>query len=184
VSRLAGFLRLSAAVFAIRNRCCTDKICLRRTKAARATVRVDAGAKIAASKIPPEHREAVRLVTSTPRLQEPHPPYVFPMSPITVSSFLGRADVTQAPVFCLGVIVFFTSLGAAMKAIAGPFGVVVLGSSPWVNEFASLVFVAFSLSLLGRFEMTLPSRMLIGVDPVSRCGPGSLAVPPEASWSL
>ncbi len=66
-------------------------------------------------------------------------PCVFPMIPITVSFFLNQAaqgrrgSLAQAFVFCLGIVVLFTSLGAVTKAIARPFGVVVLGSSPWVN---------------------------------------------------
>lgn len=98
------------------------------------------------------------------------------MIPITVSFFLNqgtqgrRGSLTQALVFCLGIVVLFTSLGAATKAIAGPFGVVVLGSSPWVNGFVSLVFVVFGLSLLGAYELTLPSGMLTSLDRVSRGG--------------
>ena len=41
----------------------------------------------------------------------------------------------QALVFCLGIIVLFSALGFAVTAIAGPFGVVQLGSNPWVNAF-------------------------------------------------
>ena len=50
--------------------------------------------------------------------------------------------------------------GLLTKAIAGPFGVVQLGSSPWVNGFIALVFIVFGLSLLGAFELTLPSGLL------------------------
>jgi thiol:disulfide interchange protein DsbD len=98
------------------------------------------------------------------------------MIPITVSFFLNQAaqrrrgNLAQAFVFCLGIVVLFTSLGAATKAIAGPFGVVVLGSSPWVNGFVASVFVVFGLSLLGAYELTLPSGMLTSLDRVSRGG--------------
>ncbi|HBY62710.1 MAG TPA: hypothetical protein DEH78_23045, partial [Solibacterales bacterium] len=54
----------------------------------------------------------------------------------------------------------FTALGAATTAILGPFGVVQIGSNPWVNGFITVVFVAFALSLLGAFEITLPSGLL------------------------
>ena len=46
----------------------------------------------------------------------------------------------QALVFCVGIVVLFTSMGFLVTAIAGPFGVVQLGSSPWVNGFIALVF--------------------------------------------
>ncbi len=103
-------------------------------------------------------------------------PCVFPMIPITVSYFLNREDkrqgggLTQAVVFCLGIIVLFTGLGLLAKAIAGPFGVVQLGSNPWVNGFIALVFVVFGLSLLGAFELTLPSGLLTSMDAASRRG--------------
>ena len=108
-------------------------------------------------------------------------PCVFPMIPITVSFFLnqGRANESgtssgtgwkQATVFCLGIIVLFTGLGFLVTAITGPFGVVQLGSSPWVNGFIALVFLIFGLSLLGAFELRLPSTLLTRLDRASQGG--------------
>ena len=89
-------------------------------------------------------------------------PCVFPMIPITMSYFLNRQGtrreaILHAVVFCLGIIVLFSGLGLLTTAILGPFGVVQLGSNPWVNGFIALVFLAFGLSLLGAFEITIPS---------------------------
>jgi len=104
-------------------------------------------------------------------------PCVFPMIPITVSFFLGqdtgggrRGALAQASVFCLGIVVLFTGLGFLVTAVAGPFGVVQLGSSPWVNGFISLVFFVFGLSLLGAFELTLPSGILTKLNTASQAG--------------
>ena len=104
-------------------------------------------------------------------------PCVFPMIPITVSFFLNQGSdaargsaLRQAITFCLGIVVMFTSLGLLMKAIAGPFGVVLLGANPWVNAFIALVFAVFALSLLGAFELTLPSGLLTRLDQASRGG--------------
>ena len=105
-------------------------------------------------------------------------PCVFPMVPITVSFFLNqssgtegkRGGLAQAVVFCLGIIVLFTALGFLVTAIAGPFGVVQLGSSPWVNGFIALVFLVFGLSLLGAFELTLPSGLLTRLNTASQAG--------------
>ncbi len=103
-------------------------------------------------------------------------PCVFPMIPFTVSYFLKRQSSTrregvmQALVFCIGIVVLFTGLGLLTKAIAGPFGVVQLGSSPWVNGFIAVVFVVFGLSLLGAFELTLPSGLLTKLDQASQRG--------------
>jgi len=63
--------------------------------------------------------------------------------------------VMQAAVFCLGIIVLFSGLGLAMRLLLGPFGIVALGSSPWVNGFITILFIAFAMSLLGAFEIPL-----------------------------
>ncbi|HEX4229260.1 MAG TPA: cytochrome c biogenesis protein CcdA [Bryobacteraceae bacterium] len=107
-------------------------------------------------------------------------PCVFPMIPITVSFFLNQQQAgpeqtkrngwMQALVFCFGIIVLFTGLGFLVTAIAGPFGVVQLGSSPWVNGFIALVFFVFGLSLLGAFELRLPTDLLTRLDRASQAG--------------
>ena len=98
-------------------------------------------------------------------------PCVFPMIPITMSYFLNkRAVVFQAAVFCIGIIVLFSGIGLLTTTLLGPFGVVRLGSSPWVNGFISIVFLVFGLSLLGAFEITLPSSMLTKLDSASQRG--------------
>jgi thiol:disulfide interchange protein DsbD len=103
-------------------------------------------------------------------------PCVFPMIPITVSFFLGQGGTgeqkksawMQALVFCLGIIVLFSGMGVLVTAIAGPFGVVQLGSSPWVNGFIAAVFLIFGLSLLGAFELRLPSGLLTKLNSASQ----------------
>jgi thiol:disulfide interchange protein len=73
-------------------------------------------------------------------------------------------------VFCIGIVVLFTGLGFLVTALTGPFGVVQLGSSPWVNGFIALVFFIFGLSLLGAFELRLPSGLLTRLDSASQGG--------------
>lgn len=93
-------------------------------------------------------------------------PCVFPMIPITMSYFLNRQSggkrdgIVQAVVFCLGIIVLFSGMGLAITAALGPFGIVQLGSNPWVNGFITALFITFGLSLLGAFEITIPSSVL------------------------
>ena len=98
-------------------------------------------------------------------------PCVFPMIPITVSFFLGqRGGILQAVVFSLGIIVLFCALGLGVTAAVGPFGAAQLASNPWVNGFIAAVFCAFALSLLGAFEITVPSGLLTKLDRSSRRG--------------
>lgn len=103
-------------------------------------------------------------------------PCVFPMIPITMSYFLNqqsgekRDGVMQATVFCLGIIVLFSSLGLLATLLLGPVGVKQLGSSPWVNGFITLLFIAFGLSLLGAFEIAIPSSILTRLNQSSGKG--------------
>jgi thiol:disulfide interchange protein DsbD len=97
-------------------------------------------------------------------------PCVFPMIPITMSYFMStqsgekKASVTQATVFVVGVIALFTGLGAAVSVILGPFGMQTLGSNVWVNLLIALVFFAFAASLLGAFEITMPSSAVTSLN--------------------
>ncbi len=103
-------------------------------------------------------------------------PCVFPMIPITMSYFLNRPSgsrsesVTQAAIFCIGIIVLFSGLGLLATAALGPFGIVQIGSNVWVNGFIAAIFLAFGLSLLGAFEITIPSSVLTRLDRVSQKG--------------
>jgi thiol:disulfide interchange protein len=98
-------------------------------------------------------------------------PCVFPMIPITMSYFVGqRGGLAQAVTFCLGIIVLFTSLGIVTTLALGPAGVVQLGSNPWVNGFIALIFFVFGLSLLGAFEITIPSSVLTRMNAASNSG--------------
>jgi thiol:disulfide interchange protein DsbD len=98
-------------------------------------------------------------------------PCVFPMIPITMSYFAGqRGGLSQAVTFCLGIVVLFTGLGLIATLALGPAGIVRLGGDPWVNGFIALVFFAFGLSLLGAFEITIPSSVLTRLNTASGQG--------------
>ncbi len=103
-------------------------------------------------------------------------PCVFPMIPITMSFFLNQENVTrrqslmQAGLFCLGIVVLFTGLGLLTTSLLGPFGVVQLGSNPWVNGLICVIFLIFGLSLLGAFEITIPSFILTKLNTASQNG--------------
>jgi thiol:disulfide interchange protein len=98
-------------------------------------------------------------------------PCVFPMIPITMSYFIGqRGGLRQATTFCLGIIVFFSSLGLILTLALGPAAVVQLGSNAWVNGFIALIFFVFGLSLLGAFEITIPSGLLTKLNAASGQG--------------
>lgn len=192
----SGSVDLTAQV---RYQACDDKFCLlpvRRT--ASANLRMDPGAKAAALTIPAGYTEfqAAAPAAAAPARTKPvsapqqgtlqfvlvalsfgflaiFTPCVFPMIPITMSYFLGSQTgnrVVQALIFCLGVIVLFTGLGAGVTALVGPFGLTRLGGNPWVNLFIAAIFLVFGLSLLGAFELTVPSGVLTKVTEASNRG--------------
>ena len=98
-------------------------------------------------------------------------PCVFPMIPITMSYFVGqKGGFAQAFTFCLGIVVLFTGLGLLATIFLGPAGVNHVGASVWVNGFISIIFFVFGLSLLGAFEITIPSGILTKLNQASGQG--------------
>jgi thiol:disulfide interchange protein DsbD len=181
----------------VRYQMCNDRLCLPPVKRrAAATLTIDAGAKAAAAQIPADYAEVGPRTAPSPTkapaesqdfgfflltafgfgLAAIFTPCVFPMIPITMSYFLNRPSgsrresIVQAAIFCMGIIVLFSGLGLAATAALGPFGIVQLGSNPWVNGFIAAIFLAFGLSLLGAFEITIPSPVLTRLDRVSQKG--------------
>jgi len=184
----AGATQISAEV---RYQTCNDKVCIPpRRRIANATFTIDPSAHAASPAIPAGFIESSArkpAAPSTPAAQDTQSlgafllvafgvglaaiftPCVFPMIPITMSFFLNRQGTRReglfhAALFCLGIVVLFSGLGLLTTAILGPFGVVQLGSNPWVNGFIALVFLLFGLSLLGAFEITIPSALLTRLD--------------------
>ncbi|MGO9096209.1 MAG: protein-disulfide reductase DsbD family protein [Bryobacteraceae bacterium] len=188
-----GPLELAATV---RFQTCNDKMCLPpRRVAVTAAVTLDASAKTPAPPVAegytlfqpaaPGARPAAAssqgllmfmLVAFGIGLAALFTPCCFPMIPIVLSFFLNKPagsrarSVGDAALFWLGIMVLFTLLGLAATAVLGPFGVVQLGSNVWVNAFLALVFLAFALSLLGAFEMRLPSGLLTRLNRASQGG--------------
>ncbi len=193
----AGAAELSVTA---RYQTCNDKVCIppvRRTATAMLTV--DSSAPAVSPAIPANYAEArpggaPNAITETsggPQNQSwwafllvafgfglatIFTPCVFPMIPITMSYFLNqksgsrRDSIAQAVVFCLGIVVLFSGLGLLLTAIMGPFGIVQLGANPWVNGFIAALFIAFGLSLLGAFEITIPSSVLTRLNQTSGKG--------------
>ncbi|MBM3759459.1 MAG: DUF255 domain-containing protein [Acidobacteria bacterium] len=103
-------------------------------------------------------------------------PCVFPMIPITMSFFLTKQGASKgrilfdAVTFCLGIVVLFTGIGFALTAALGTAGVTSIGSNVYVNSFICLIFFALALSLLGAYEITLPSGLLTKLNSASEGG--------------
>jgi thiol:disulfide interchange protein len=200
-SAAAGDLQVVAQA---RYQACSGTLCLRtKTKTASVALRADPGARAAAPAIPAGYAvvsiaaSAAAAATAAPTkmggagqsedlgrflllafgfgLAAIFTPCVFPMIPFVMSDFLNRKNALgQAALFCGGIIVSFTALGLALTAALGPFGVVQLGSNPWVNAFIFSIFVVFGFSMLGAFEIMLPSGLVNKANEASQGGGGSI----------
>ncbi len=179
--------------FVPRYQTCSGTSCIPpRTRQVSATLNIVAGTAVAAINIPSGYIEAkasaAKPVNSSGTTDEVSlaaflaaafgfglaaifTPCVFPMIPITMSYFIGqRGGLKLATVFCLGIIVLFSALGLILTLALGPAAVVQLGSNAWVNGFIALIFFAFGLSLLGAFEITIPSGVLTKLNAASGQG--------------
>jgi thiol:disulfide interchange protein DsbD len=92
-------------------------------------------------------------------------PCVFPMIPVTVSIFLKRGEakavgasgprpLTMALVYCGTIVAVLTAGGIALVSVLATI------SQHWAtNLFLTFIFVFFALSLLGMYEIQLPSSL-------------------------
>jgi thiol:disulfide interchange protein len=95
-------------------------------------------------------------------------PCVWPMVPITVNFFIkqgqgasGRKKATGlAFIYCLSIIGVFTSVGVLFSFFFSASSLQNLANNPWLNLFVAGLFVVFGLSLLGLFDLRLPSFLL------------------------
>ncbi len=108
-------------------------------------------------------------------------PCVFPMIPLTISYFTRHSNarseaVRMASTFGIAIIVTFTGLGVLMALLMGAAGAQSIAANPWVNLFIAAVLVIFALSLLGLFELRLPSGLLNFFDRQGQSKSGYLGV--------
>ncbi|MFC3879948.1 cytochrome c biogenesis protein CcdA [Algoriphagus namhaensis] len=96
-------------------------------------------------------------------------PCVFPMIPMTVSFFTGRASskaagIRNAFIYGFSIIGIYTVAGTAVSAIQGPEFANWLATHWLPNLFFFGIFIFFALAFLGMFEITLPSGLVNKVD--------------------
>lgn len=88
-------------------------------------------------------------------------PCVYPMIAVTVSVFGARQSTSRvhgallSAVFVLGMATFFTPLGVLSASTGIAFGSAL--ANPWVIVALALFFVVMALSMLGLFDISLPS---------------------------
>jgi thiol:disulfide interchange protein len=95
-------------------------------------------------------------------------PCVWPMVPITVNFFVKQGQGAGGPkkatglaiTYCLSIIGIFTAVGVFFSFFFSASSLQTLANNPWLNLAVAGLFVAFGLSLLGLFELRLPSFLL------------------------
>lgn len=91
-------------------------------------------------------------------------PCVFPMIPMTVTFFTGKANKGHALIFGVSVIVIYTLAGGLVAPLMGPETANQL-STEWIpNLIFFLVFIVFGLSFLGLFDITVPGTLINRMD--------------------
>jgi thiol:disulfide interchange protein len=96
-------------------------------------------------------------------------PCVFPMIPMTVTFFTGRAKsrisgIRNAFLYGFSIIAIYTIAGTAVAAIQGPEFANWLSTHWLPNVFFFLIFIFFAFAFLGMFELTLPSGFVNKMD--------------------
>ena len=101
-------------------------------------------------------------------------PCVFPMIPLTVSYFANKKDSSksyfEAIIFGLSIVFIFTFLGVFLSLFMGPQSANEIATSWIPNSIFFILFLLFGLSLIGFFELTIPSSIITSVDKKSQQG--------------
>lgn len=93
-------------------------------------------------------------------------PCVYPMVPITISFFLKQSEkahhkpITLALVYCGGIIATFTGLGLLIAALFEATDLNRLANNVGLNLLLTGVILFFGISMLGVFEIRVPSWLL------------------------
>lgn len=92
-------------------------------------------------------------------------PCVFPMIPMTVNFFMNstdnkRASRRQAWFFGFSIVFLFAVLGAILTLIFGPEALYFIGTHWIPNLLFFVIFLIFSLSFFGLFEIKMPEKWI------------------------
>jgi len=101
-------------------------------------------------------------------------PCVFPMIPLTVSYFTNKKSdkksYLDAVFFGVSIVFIFTFLGVFLSVLIGPQSANEIATSWLPNIIFFILFIAFGLSLIGFYELTIPSSFITSVDKKSQEG--------------
>ena len=92
-------------------------------------------------------------------------PCVFPMIPMTVNFFMNagedkRKNRRQAFFFGFSIVFLFAVLGAILALILGPESLYIMGVHWIPNMIFFVIFLVFSMSFFGMFEIKMPEKWI------------------------
>ncbi|HBH24756.1 MAG TPA: disulfide bond formation protein DsbD [Cytophagales bacterium] len=96
-------------------------------------------------------------------------PCVFPMIPMTVSFFTGRAKnkaqgIRNALFYGFSIVLIYTLTGALLAPFMGPETANELATNWALNLIFFTIFIVFAISFFGAFDITLPSSFVNKMD--------------------
>ena len=99
-------------------------------------------------------------------------PCVFPMIPITVSFFINKKEssLKNGLFYGISIVLIFTFIGIILSVLLGPGVTTDLLTNWFLNLLFFVLFIVFGFSLLGFFEITLPSSFVNSIDKKSDQG--------------
>jgi thiol:disulfide interchange protein len=105
-------------------------------------------------------------------------PCVYPLIPITLTYFVKqgagdrRKSALMSAAYGAGIILVFTGVGFIFSLALGADGARRFASNPWVNTIVGLLFLWFTFSLFGLYDISLPQWLIGGVTGQRRSGLG------------
>ena len=96
-------------------------------------------------------------------------PCVFPMIPMTVSFFTGKAKtraegIKNALFYGISIVLIYTLTGALVAPFMGPATANEVATNALLNVIFFLIFFVFALSFFGLFDINLPSSFVNKID--------------------
>ena len=108
-------------------------------------------------------------------------PCVWPIIPMTVSSFLKRSKtrregIRDAWTYGISIVVIYVALGLVITAIFGASALNALSTNAVFNILFCLLLIVFAASFFGAFELTLPSKWNNAVESKAEKTSGLLSI--------
>ena len=97
-------------------------------------------------------------------------PCVFPMIPMTVAFFSQGTEnrskaILKALIFGFSIILIYSSLGILVSLTSAGAGFANTLSTHWIpNSLFFVLFILFSISFFGAYEIVLPNKWVSGAD--------------------